>query len=621
MDTAEQSAWFVALPDAATARAAGAMPAARGGVLARHPSGRPWIIGHGYPPSAVPPGQGRGNGLGHGTALRLAAAGRLRVAVAGFCPVPAGPLQHAVARAERGGHVEDLLWLPGSFHLITCDDGQISLYGDVAGLRRLYHTRLDGLPVAGDRAVALAALAGGALDERWLAARLLSPEMPADLLWSRLSPYREVVPVPPGHRLHLDHDGATVSCYWRPPEAVLPLPEGADVLRTAVSRAVEVSVSGAERASVQLSGGWDSAALAALACRSRPAGGTLLLTVASATADNPDVRWARRTAARLGPAEHRVLDAACYPQLFDGLDEPITLDEPASFTVSYARVRHLAEVLTCFGSRGHLNGQGGDEVLLAPLAYLAALWRRPVLAWHHLRGYAALSGVGTMPLLTGLLRGRGRSSWQGGRRSALRWAPAADRARLVTGWEAVPWLPPWATAAAAEHVAALLDTLDPPAGDAVMHATVTRIRACARRAAAYRDALAQHDVPAHFPYFDRAVVEACLATRPEQRTTPYRPKPLLAAALEPIAPGLLARRDKGHHNHDLHAGLAAHTPHLLELFGDECVLARAGLIDAPALRRALTGTGPSSVAGGLPLAFVTDTVAVELWLRHQIGGT
>jgi asparagine synthase (glutamine-hydrolysing) len=190
---------------------------------------------------------------------------------------------------------------------------------------------------------------------------------------------------------------------------------------------------------------------------------------------------------------------------------------------------------------------------------------------------------------------------------------------LLTGCEAVPQLPPWASGAATEQAIELLNALGPPAGDVVTHATLARIHACARRAAAYGDALAQHGVPVHFPYFDRAVIEACLATRPEARTTPYQPKPLLAAALEPIAPRLLVRRDKGHHNHDLHAGLAAHTSHLLDLFGDECALARAGLINAGVLRRALTGTGPLSLAGGLPLAFLTETIAVEVWLRNQEG--
>ncbi|MEW9556321.1 asparagine synthase-related protein [Nonomuraea sp. NPDC050783] len=204
---------------------------------------------------------------------------------------------------------------------------------------------------------------------------------------------------------------------------------------------------------------------------------------------------------------------------------------------------------------------------------------------------------------------------------------------LVTGREETPLLPPWASAAATEQAAIMLGTLGPPEGDAatdtatdtamdaVTHATVTRIRACARRAAAYRDALAQHGVPTHFPYFDPTVIDACLATRPHERTTPYQPKPLLAAALQPIAPGLLVRHDKGHHNYDLHAGLAAHTPYLLEVFGDDCALTRADLIDAPVLRRALTGTGPSSVTGGLPLAFLTETLALELWLRHRTEGS
>ncbi|MEV0621714.1 asparagine synthase-related protein [Nonomuraea sp. NPDC050404] len=601
----QQPAWFCVLPDENLPRAARQSLVVRGHVLARHATGRPWIVGRGY----------RENPSGHqSNDLRLSSCGPFRVAVAGFCPISAKELQRAVDQAAKDGHHDRLARLPGSYYLILSEGGKTQAYGDAAGLARLFYAKFADKVIAGNRAGVLAELVGSEIDERWLAARLLAPEMPATLRCSMLSPFRGVTPVPPGHRIQLGGAAVTVERYWSPPEPTLHLAEGAERLSVALTDAVAIRASSAPKVSVQLSGGLDSTALAALTSLARPTGDTLLLTVASATPDNPDARWAQRCATRLAGVEHRVLHASRYPSLFDDMAETaITLDEPISFAVSCARVRHTATVIAGYGSGAHLNGQGGDEVLLAPLAYLSGLWRNPRVGIRHLRGYAALHGIAALSLLASIaVSTRGVSHRPG------RWRPDGQPPTLL-GWEARAQMPPWATPEAVNQVLAVTRSVPRPSGDRLTHATLALINASARRSGLYQEALTRLGVASHFPYFDQSVIEACLGTRPEERTTPYRPKPLLATALHPAAPDLLTRRDKGHHNHDLLHGLKKNRDAVLDLFGPGCALAQAGLIDPAALHHAVDSVGPDGIVGNVPLAFLTETIALELWLRTFKG--
>jgi asparagine synthase (glutamine-hydrolysing) len=144
-----------------------------------------------------------------------------------------------------------------------------------------------------------------------------------------------------------------------------------------------------------------------------------------------------------------------------------------------------------------------------------------------------------------------------------------------------------------------------------VHAAVVRIRASAYRAALYRDAMESAGVPTSMPFFDHQVLAACMATRPEHRT-PWQPKPLLRTALRPlVAAEVLSRKTKGFYNHDIYRGWKDNRDQVQDLLADSR-LAQLGLVDAGVLRRELAAFGPS----GLPPGFVTDLVALEVWLRY-----
>ncbi|MBX9387318.1 asparagine synthase-related protein [Streptomonospora nanhaiensis] len=581
-----RGAWWLALPRTAANELEHHAP-----VVTRHPCGRPWVLGAPGP-------------------VTTAGAGAVRAVAIGELLAQEGEFAAALRAAAACGDFDALMGFPGSYTVLVSAPGRMLLYCDAAGLRPLYTARCAHGVVAGDRARLLAALAGAGLDEVWAAGRLCAPDVPSAIRTTR-SPYRGVAPVPAGCRavLGAEEPRARIARYWHPPAPVLPLEEGARRVRAALAEAV----AGRARRSrdpvcVALSGGMDSAALAALAAEAVGPGRLRLVTLPSAASG--DLPWAHKVAAHLG-APLEVLDDA--PDLFAGLPGVLpTTDEPPP-AAGAARIARLARAA---GSGPHLNGQGGDEVVGVPLAHLRHLVRAPRRGFlRHLRGHAALHNTTSAALLRHASAPASPSRWA--RTAAAHLDTAPDALGAAMDWEAHPRLASWATLRARRLVAAAL-THAPlnPWADLATHAALARIRTSAAAAATYRQAMAGIGGPEPaFPFFDRPVVEACLAVRPEARSDPWRAKPLLAAALRPLLPDpVLERSTKASYTTDVHQGWARHRSHLLGLLS-EPHLAQAGLVNADRLHGALERWG---AAGPAP-AYVTGLVGLELWARSVLG--
>ncbi|MEU9780312.1 asparagine synthase-related protein [Streptomyces phaeochromogenes] len=113
------------------------------------------------------------------------------------------------------------------------------------------------------------------------------------------------------------------------------------------------------------------------------------------------------------------------------------------------------------------------------------------------------------------------------------------------------------------------------------------------------------------PYLDDQVVEAALAIRVAERSTPGRYKPVLAEAVRDIVPDdVLRRQTKGEYSTDFHVGLRHNRAALVEIF-DGSRLARAGLIDDAAVRASLLGVHPTPEG----LRSLSSSLGSELWLR------
>src|SRR5207244_1251818 len=125
--------------------------------------------------------------------------------------------------------------------------------GTVTGICRVFHSRIGGVTVAADRADVLARLLGAALDESRLALHLLQPPILYPLAGQPV--WRGVAAVPTDHYLIL---GASVAerlvRWWAAPEPAVPMAEGAEALRQALSSAIDAQVRGRELVSCDLGG-------------------------------------------------------------------------------------------------------------------------------------------------------------------------------------------------------------------------------------------------------------------------------------------------------------------------------------------------------------------------------
>ena len=594
-------AWFVVLPDCDAARDVAAALGLHAPQTLPHPSGRPWLIGRWAADELV--------------AVQV---GETQVAVIGCCPVTAAAL---FALADRVRTVADLdrlgAGLSGSFHLVAALDGRSRVQGSISGLRRVFYTQVGEVTVAADRADVLAGLAAAAVDEQWLAARLVYPHLPHPLAdgcpWHGMQVLADDC-----YLLTGPGQPAGVVRWWRPPEPVAPLAEAASTVAQALVAAVEARTQSGGTISCDLSGGLDSTPICFLAARGNSR--VIAVTLVSTDSGHDDARWAHRAADQLAGTEHLVLDMQQLPLMYEGVGEAgAGADEPHIVIRDHASTTVVARQLVERGSRLHLSGIGGDQALQAPAAYLhTTAVTHPRIAASQLRGRRAVNGWPLAATLRGLADRRSYQQWLTATIDDLT-APPPARGRPNFGWGPAVRLPPWATPHAVDAARTLLHEAaagaQPLAPTRGQHATLEHLRAVGYLTRNLAGIMARAGLPLAAPFLDDRVVEACLAVRLHERTTPWRFKPLIVEAMRDLVPAaLLQRTTKGDFSADGHAGLRRARAHLAALL-DDPVLARFGLVDADALRKVCLGLYPYA----LDLVALDRTLACEAWLRTLIS--
>jgi asparagine synthase (glutamine-hydrolysing) len=588
--------WFVVLADHDAAGPVATMLREHAAGEVVHPSGRPWILGR----------------WADG-ALRTARAGATALAVIGQHAVTTDQLAHHAGRVRDLADLDRLTGsLVGSSHLVASVAGRVRVQGTVTGVRRVFHARVGGTVVAADRADVLAGLLEAGLDEGRLALHLLEPHILYPLAGQPV--WRGVELLATDHYLVLDRNGSRRSVrWWAPPEPEVPMAEGAPALREALAAAVHARARRHPLVSCDL-GGVDSTAVCCLAAR-----GTATVVAYTAASPDPladDVAWAGRTVAALGRVEHHVISAEEMPLPFDSLhlaDDP--LDEPCSATAERERWLLIVRRAAARGSRLHLTGFGGDELLYGSVAHLHALARTsPRVALGHLRGFAAKYRWPRGRLLRQLTDRCTYSQWLARVADSLT-EPLPPLNEPLLDWGFRPRLPPWVTPAAVHTVAgqirALVPAAEPLGHGRGQHRELETMRFVSRLTRQFGQLAADMGVAMAAPYYDDRVVEAGLAIRPLERVTPWRYKPLIVEAMRGIVPDQsLARQTKANGSGNEEPGLRRHRAELLALFEDSR-LARLGLIDAGALRHLLSGPLPPSLQFGA----LDQTVACEAWLR------
>jgi asparagine synthase (glutamine-hydrolysing) len=260
--------------------------------------------------------------------------------------------------------IEGLLHrLRGMFAFALCDSrtSRLMLARDRLGIKPLYYwasARGECVAFASEvKALLRSGLVPNETDREGLIGFLLFGSVP-----SPLTTVKGVRCLPPGHYLLVDHSGVALQQYWDVEYASSdePLRNGGTItadLRARLEDTVVRHLVSDVPLGIFLSGGVDSAALAALA--SRAAGSTLkTLTVVFEETDFSEAQQARQMAERFHTEHREVLVTSTdfmreLPSLFAAMDQPTNDGVNTYFVSKAARESGLTVVL---------SGLGGDEV-------------------------------------------------------------------------------------------------------------------------------------------------------------------------------------------------------------------------------------------------------------------
>ena len=410
------------------------------------------------------------------------------------------------------------------------------------------------------------------------------------------SPLAGITPVVPGDARPLDPAAPAVAV-WRPGRfARSGLATGADELRDIVLASVGRLVSAEPRLLVEVSGGLDSAVVAAaLVEAGRGADIAGAVNFYSARRAGDEREWAHAVC----DAKGLRLDAA--PQDTSALCEADFAELASHANPAYGGVdapydRGVAARAAALGVSAVIGGQGGDAVFFQmPTAAIAA----DFLAAH---GPAGLAD----PFLTDLAQWLRRSVWSilWEVRRTKRWIgveqPLSSR---FWGWRAR------GAAAAAPHP--WLTDLEgvPPAKQIQIQALIGSQASWGRsRRAAVAKVIN--------PLLAQPLLELGLATPSWRLVAGVRDRGLARQAFRDLLPApVLERHSKGALNalfsQRAAAGLAFLRPHLLD-----GTLVEAGVLDGPAIDEALQ---PDALLWRAEGARLTRAALLESWVRHWQG--
>ncbi|MBF6174618.1 asparagine synthase-related protein [Nocardia blacklockiae] len=585
--------WFVAVADNDESEFIARRVRAHYGAVREiaHPSGRPWILGAWADSEIVVTrtADSAGAALGEHTLSphRLA-----------------GLFGNGAQSAEP---------VPGSFHLIDSRSGRVRVRGTASGLRRVFHTMVDGVRIASDRADVLAVLAHSAVDEHRLAMLLLYV-VPWPL--SFRSVWSGIDVVSPGYEVEFDERGRVEQRrWWHPPAAELSLAEGAELFRARLRAAVGLRVAGKHTVAADL-GGVDSTALCCLAAE-RDAR-VVAITAAGADALDDDVHWARQTVAALGTVTHDVVAADALPLTYAGIAATADrFDEPCLVQVNKARLEAVCHRSVEQGAQVRLVGFGGDEILRVGWGWLHSVARRhPVAALRTARRWAAKHRYPLWRMSLRMAADRPYSDHlteiAHGITTTPSWAPEP-----AVDWGLGLVAPPWLTADATAAVrAAVLDSArdaSPVSPDRGLHQTLEQLYGVARGARLCGQFADRIGVPIAAPYLDDAVVAAALSVNPVDRVDTERYKPLLAEAMAGIVPEATRHRGtKANTSAGVARGLRRHRGEIGALLANSR-LADLAIIDARTVRECCR----EPLLLEKHRAALDLTIAVEAWLQAE----
>ena len=549
---------------------------------------------------------------------------RGRLLVFGHCLAPPSQIRRDFAAA-----VDDLDLLSrwsGAYALLALREGRVTAAGDLAGQFPIFYADGSAGTTLATHPDVVAAVVGSSPDPVTIAARIACPS--ALPVWATRSAYAGVHRLPGGHVLRYA-DAITA-----PPAPAAPvisagprpaLRKGADALRGALTAAITARAG--TNVSADLSGGFDSSALAFLAAR---AGHVRTVTYAHPGLPAGDQERARQFAGlhcRIQPRTVLGGDATLPYADLPELGLPAAVAEPSNCMLAWRRgLLRLSS--TGHGQAGiHLTGEGGDAVAGATPAYLADLRRRAPAGEFIRHCVAHARSLRTSPVALTAHAERAARQTPAGALGGLARTLTGARPEPLTWVGAIGCWPvhgvpvSWLTRRMRRELADI--AVDPVTARAIPSglgpvdlASMAELRASADAQRYLRELGHRVGVRVHAPYLDDAVVRAGLAVPPAFRARPGRHKPLLAAALDGLVPAAVINdAAKGDYTGEEYRGARQATATLRRLL-DDPLLAAIDVIEPAAVRASLEDLLTGMPA---PLGAFAYLIASETWLRAITG--
>ncbi|MFF4246274.1 asparagine synthase-related protein [Streptomyces sp. NPDC001822] len=603
-----------------------------------------------------------------------------RLAVLGCCGATDEQLRVGLL-AARGGALRHLTAWSGSYTAVVQVGRRITVAGDLAGARPVFHTPWANGTAYATAALPLADLIEAQLDIGHLAALLACPETPEAL--GDGTPYEGVRRIPPGHALILREGSREITGYEAVASLAVAAPQTDPVravegVRDALVDAVRARLTAprhapetlppdpgpvpgmgpADRRAARgapvpgigsdLSGGSASATLALLAAGLPGLPGTLLghgtgagerllaVTFNDLSAQGREDEMERARAIAANPRLHHVVVAAGEEALpYASLETGPLTDEPApSLVVAERHRRRLAA-----GSADHFVGHGARQVLDAHPARLADLLMdrrrrhilRPVAALAKAEGPSAHSLFVPLAVYRAARR-LARTSYRTGLETAASLLPEANRdtAGFDTPADAslasLTWSRPgpaarWLTGEALAEVSVRLqEAAFRPAS--VQRPGEARARAALARHAAGQRILEQaaeiRSQRLHAPFLDNQVVRAARALPESLRVQPGA----RAAILRRVLAGAgIHELPPGWGTPSQATSTAAGRLGLRAALPDLIALFDAPLLaDAGLIEARVVRKALRAASEGepLPLDGLAELASTELWLRRLV---
>ena len=429
-----------------------------------------------------------------------------------------------------------------AFVIVDRETGEIVAARDQVGVKPLYWSLTDGMFVAASE---LRTVLGHPSIQTGLDPVGVVEYLSFGHIHDERTLLDGVSKLPPGHFLRLRDGRVKVTEYWDPLTATVE-PHNGDLAGELLDRlddAVGASVVSDVPISLMLSGGLDSATIAALAVRHSPASEMTAYSV-SFGLPNDESAAARRLAGELGMRHREIL--LTEDAIADGFDEWLTgLDVPSA-DPTWIAVSHIVRAVHADGGKVLLSGDGGDELLggysrwMKYLRFHDGAWRRTPDPLKRVAGRAA------RPFARGLAGDIARRAGAGG--------DLFVGSRPFHDDDLAAHLGPVGTAAAAASppeapVQELRRQLDARAPDDSDY--LTWMSYVALKGHLVEDYLARldkmgmaHSVEGRVPLLDPRLVEWSLSLPQARKVPGFEQKALLRSAVAPVVPDHILNRPK-----------------------------------------------------------------------------